>query len=351
VINSITIGIDTEMRREGDERTLVLDVFTGCFFVIYSVEFPARLLAFGFDTLWKNHWVQFDALLLTTMYIDTIVTMVGSTDATSMLNVFRLFRIARLARVLRPLGESFKTLWMFVQGLFGSVQTLSWIFVVIGIILYIFAVLGMEVVQFDPNASAEYNDVVDVYFGDLWKTMLTMVLLGLCLDDIGVIYRSLLLEKPILVLYFMALLMVVSIATLNMCLTLMVESSLAQAASDELAQKAAELEQKRQTLEELAKAFRQLDADGSGNVSREELHSCPPEVLDYMCKVIGNDDPDEIINIFDMLDYNNSDELTIEEFCEGMNKIISGEPVELHCLLKQCKDIRMFVEGVKAAGS
>lgn len=344
VINAITIGIDSERDSQGLDRLLVMDVIEACFFLTYATDLTLRILAFGGGILLTKPWVQFDAVLVSIMVLDFLATLLQWGSLLSVFNVARLFRVARLARLMRSMGASFHFLSMFVQGLIDSVKTLIWIFVVICVLLYIFGILGMAVCKHDPDASAEYNDVVDIYFGDLWKTMLTMVLLGLTLDDIGVVYRGLVYEKPVLFLYFMSLLLVISIALLNLTMALMVEASLASAAHDAEELKAKEIEKKRLIIEDLAKVFRQLDTDGSGHVNKEELTSGPPEVFQYMCSVIGKEDPDEIIKIFDMLDYENQGELTIAEFCEGLSQIISGEPVELLCLLKQCKDIRGLLE-------
>ena len=85
-----------------------------------------------------------------------------------------------------------------VQGLMGSAKTLMWNGVIVSIILYISTILGMEVIQVDPEASDHYNATVEYYFTDFITTMMTMFLLGLTMDDIGVIYRGLILERPFL---------------------------------------------------------------------------------------------------------------------------------------------------------
>ena len=74
------------------------------------------------------------------------------------------------------------------------------------------------------------------------------------------------------------------------------------AAADDSDKKEKELQAKRDTLDELATVFRQVDKDGSGNIDKKALEGGPPEVYRAMCKVIGKDDPAEIIRIFEMLD-------------------------------------------------
>jgi len=343
-INALTIGIRTVAARNGDDPSVFLDVMEWFFFMVYTSELSARLLAFGLPVL-QSRWVQFDAFIVCAMIIDIFInllpssTKAGGGDILSTVTVVRLCRIARLARILRLFG-SFGTLWTMVQGLMGSAKTLMWTGVILFVILYIFGILGMEIIQVDPEASDHYNATVEYYFPDFMTTMMTMYLLGLTMDDIGTIYRGLILERPLLFVYFVALFMVVSIALLNLTMTLMVDEQMKMAAADEGDKKEKKLSEKRDTLNQLAMVFRQLDKDGSGNVDKHELESGPPEVYDAMCKVIGKDDPNEIIRIFEMLDYSNNGELTIEEFCQGLLQMISGEPVELNILIRQCKHLR-----------
>ena len=106
---------------------------------------------------------------------------------------------------------------------------------------------------------------------------------------------------------------------------------------------------KRDTLDELATAFRQLDKDSSGNIYKEELEDGPPEVYRAVCKFIGITSS-QIIRFFEMLDYDNRGELTIEEFCDGILMMVSGEPVELNIFIKQCKHLRNLASGSDGAG-
>jgi len=295
---------------------------------------------------------MFDGFIVFVMTLEICLKLIPDLDgggAMKSFSVIRLLRIARLARVVRLLGQ-FKTLWLLVQGLLASGRTLLWTVIVIGVVVYIFSILGMELIAVDPDLdlsmpkNANYNDFVGNNFDGLWETMLTIFLLGVTMDNIGQTWKSLILVKPWLFGYFLLLFLVVSLALLNLVMALMVETAMAQAADDLENQKQLEIDRKKEKLTALVTLFRELDVDGSGNVDKDEIMGGSPEVLEKMGELIGQDDPDEIVRIFEMLDYDNSGELTITEFCSGLMQLISGLPLELNCLLKQCKDIRMCVE-------
>merc|ERR1719333_892923 len=61
------------------------------------------------------------------------------------LMVLRVMRLLRLARSVRLLVQ-FKTLWMLVRGLLTSATTMFYTFMLMILILYVFACLGVEII-------------------------------------------------------------------------------------------------------------------------------------------------------------------------------------------------------------
>jgi len=251
--------------------------------------------------------------------------------------LLRLLRLARLARMVR-LMQQFKVLWLLVCGLMHSLQTLFWTFVIVGIQLYMFAIAGVEFIQEDPDASDDYNAAVRETFGTLSLSYLTL-LDGLTLDNLGDVYRPLVLEKPWIMIYFIAYILIVCIAMMNLITAIMVQSSIGQAAEEREVQHAWEVQNKKRILEELSVLFVQLDKDGSGLVDLDELRDAPPEVKARLSQILLSDDPAEIARVFHTLDYDNSGTVSVEEFCDGLSRILSGTPMELVSVMKQCKDI------------
>merc|ERR1719461_491792 len=93
----------------------------------------------------------------------------------------------------------------------------------------------------------------------------------LTLDDIGKIFRPLIRQRPELSLYFVAFIMLVSIALMNLVTAIMVESSLRQAKEDQVAHKAWENSKKKALMPKLRNMFQEMDKDGSGELDISEL--------------------------------------------------------------------------------
>eukprot|EP00931_Biecheleriopsis_adriatica_P007424 TRINITY_DN10870_c0_g2_i1.p1 TRINITY_DN10870_c0_g2~~TRINITY_DN10870_c0_g2_i1.p1 ORF type:complete len:207 (+),score=58.13 TRINITY_DN10870_c0_g2_i1:29-622(+) len=117
----------------------------------------------------------------------------------------------------------------------------------------------------------------------------------------------------------------------------MVNSALDQASEDKDVKKAYEAEMHRRQMEQLKVMFYELDADGSGEISMEELQEAPEEAMVQLKEIAGTED---IEGLFDMLDYDGGGSLSTDEFCEGVMRASSSDkPLELTRLTKQCGDI------------
>merc|ERR1719261_777923 len=97
----------------------------------------------------------------------------GSNDAAKLLGpvmVLRVLRLARLARTVRLLAQ-FKELWMLVRVLMSSAGTMFYTFLLIFIILYVFACLGIELITTDVELredDPEFNRLVETYFPNIY---------------------------------------------------------------------------------------------------------------------------------------------------------------------------------------
>lgn len=232
----------------------------------------------------------------------------------------------------------FRVLWQLVQGLLHSVSTLLWTFLMVMILVYGFAIVGIETIHVDLSLPLDhpYNLAVTENFESFSDAMLTLFQC-FTLDSAGQVYRPLITHNPVLIAYFMTVILVMAVSLMNLVTAVMVNSALDQASEDKDVKRAYEAVQKRKQLEQLKVMFLELDSDGSGELTLEELKGAPEEVREQLKEVAGTED---IEGLFQMLDYDGGGSLDTDEFCEGVLRASTSEkPLELTRLVKQCSDI------------
>merc|ERR1712048_1359332 len=89
-------------------------------------------------------------------------------------------------------------------------------------------------------------------------------------DSIGAIYRPLLVGKPLLIIYFISFILMISICLLNLVTAALIETALEQGRQDREAEKAWEAARRQRVLPRLKEMFNGLDADHSGELELEE---------------------------------------------------------------------------------
>merc|ERR1719161_672040 len=101
----------------------------------------------------------------------TLTPLLQGSEGFGTVMVLRTLRVFRLARVVR-LVVQFKTLWMLVRGLLGSVDTMCYITLLIVLLLYIYACIGLELITKAGVAdmSDAYQELVGKYFSGLLST-------------------------------------------------------------------------------------------------------------------------------------------------------------------------------------
>lgn len=314
-----------------------LTVVDYCFYAVYLTELVLRFAVYGVLVL-KSHWVKFDTFLVTASTVDIIVNLVSTTEVLNQVMLVRLLRLARLARALRLMVQ-FQTLWQLVQGLFHSIGTLFWTFLLVMLLMYIAAVTGMELIKIDQELPVDhpYNAAASLCFRDTMDAILTLLQV-FSFDSIGGIYRPLVKQNVFCFVYFVLAMLILSIALMNLVTAVMVNSSLDQASQDKEAKKAWEAARKAKQMESLKNMFLELDEDGSGELSLEELLDAPESATDQLKEIAGSSDLEEL---FGLLDYDGGGTVGVEEFCEGVLKASSAPPgaMELSSLVKQCAEI------------
>jgi len=322
-----------------------VNILEQIFYVIYVLEISLRVSVFGPGVVIFNAWTRLDFCLVTAATVDIIAKVVAvSSDALQLIMLFRVLRLLRLARMVRLMIQ-FQTLWKLVQGLMYSTQTLLWTFVIICGLTYIFALFGMATLQVDYSLPLDhpYNVVTIDNFRDLGDAIAFCFQL-FSYDGVASIYRPIVSQTWIAGFYFMAMMLILSVALANMVTAVMVESSLSMAEEDKEVRRIQQIDKKKKQLIKLKEMFLDLDEDGSGEISLDELLDAPDDIMEQLVEIAGTED---IETLFKMLDYDGGGTLGVTEFCEGVFRTSQSEkPIELNALLKQCHEILLNTRSI-----
>ncbi|CAE8728814.1 unnamed protein product, partial [Polarella glacialis] len=333
VANCVSIGGEQTYRLNGDS-TYVFYVAEQVFLCIYIMELILRFCANGVRCLHDN-WVKFDLFLVVSGILANwiIEPVMGRLQLIGPLMVLRTVRLCRLARTVKLLVK-FRELWMLVRGLLNSASTMVYTMVLLVIIVYLFAAVGVELIADNPDAETneEFRIVRDLYFRSLPVAMLTLIQF-VCLDSVGAIYKPLIESDITLVLYFSAIILVIPIVLMNLVTAVCVNGALEQAGQDKDAAKIHEEQHRKKLVNTMRVIFTRLDEDQSGQVSLDELMQVSQQDLSELERATNISDPRQI---FEALDVDGRGQLGIEEFCHGIwQAAMSKVPTEVQRMERQ----------------
>jgi len=231
--------------------------------------------------------------------------------------VLRLLRLVRAMRMVPYLDQA----WKLVYGIVSSKKTILSMAVLLFIMLYMFACIGVEVITKD----AELHDFpdFDALFGTIPRMMLTLTQF-VTMDSIASLYGPLIIRKPLLALYFLPIILLVSISVMNLVTAFLVEVALSQSEAsrqDTAVQLRKQLQKK---IPDFNSLFESLDVDGDGKIAFEELQHVDSS---YFTGILEYLHMESMVELFDVFDADESGELTQDEFVEGLVSLLAAQQV------------------------
>jgi len=205
----------------------------------------------------------------------------------------------------------FEELWKMVLGLAHCFEIIICTIMLLSITLYIAACAAVELISKDKflQSHPETEAIMDENFSSLDKVLLTYFQF-ITMDDLASIYVPLVQQRWYLFLYFASVVILVSVAVMNLVTALLVDKSISKSRADKEL-----LRQKARCLRpEIQKAFQSVDINGDKVITFDEIMACVdelPEVLKKMAKLGGIDE------LFEMLDTDGQGEI-LDEFTDGV---------------------------------
>mmetsp|Transcript_37441 Transcript_37441/g.66555 ORF Transcript_37441/g.66555 Transcript_37441/m.66555 type:complete len:738 (+) Transcript_37441:84-2297(+) len=348
VSNAIYLGIETDYmakNRVREEQPPALIYAIQLFYtVVFTIELALRWIADGSNFLWSHRnwaWNWLDTLTVVASLVETTFTTiqrlgnqrmdvmqgVGNVRLIRIIRVARLLRVFRISRILRFVS-SLRTL---VYSIIGTLTSLFWAIVLLILIMYTFGVVftqaaGDHLADKQSNGDAlkgsdDTEQSLKDYWGTLSTSMFTLfmsIAAGISweyvvdpLADVSLIWAALF-SGFIAFTYFAVL----NIVTANFC-----QSAIDSAQHDQEMIIHSVIRQKRVYVNLLKRLFRQIDDNGSGQISLRELDVVfqNKEVKAYFSSL--DLEPDDAWMLFKLLDADKGASLDMDEFVAGCMRL------------------------------
>uniref|UniRef100_A0A7S4VCJ7 EF-hand domain-containing protein n=1 Tax=Alexandrium monilatum TaxID=311494 RepID=A0A7S4VCJ7_9DINO len=229
----------------------------------------------------------------------------------------RMIKLVRTVRMV-PL---FKILYKLVMGLFGSARLLLFTSIMMGTVLYVLAVIGVSLMGRSPGFRAD--PVAQEYFGGVPVALFTLLHVS-TLDSWSFMVRVLEVKTQAVVPVCVATIMLVTLCLLNLITAVICNAAFERASKDEEVL----VREKRKAVEgeikDLRDMFQELDADGSGTLSKDEYMSASKTNwrVQQKFKLLGIS-PGEAEDLWDLLALG-GEELEVETFANNM-RMLQGD--------------------------
>ncbi len=212
IFNSITIGLETSSAIMNSFGNILL-LIDKIILAIFVLEITLKLYAYGFS-FFKSGWNIFDFSIVA----------IALLPASGTLAVLRSLRIFRSLRLLKNLPK----LRFIVEALLHSLPSLGWIFVLLALVFYVFAVIGTNLF------GAAYPE----WFGNLGASMFSLFQI-MTLEGWVEISRAVMKDFPLANIYFIIFILLASYTTLNIFIAIVVNtmSEVQQKTSNESVEK------------------------------------------------------------------------------------------------------------------
>ena len=183
--NAVFIGLEVQSNMSGEWMSAsTVRIVNFSYAVAFTLELFARLMAAGWSFFYSEDcmWNYLDLVIVCTSITEIAVDALSEAQGTSQ-NVtgFKIFRIIRLTKVVKTVRlvrilRFVLALRTLVTSIAHTLKALFWALTLLGLIVYVFAILFAQAVH-DASldaSSAGAAVVGEKYFGSLPEIMLTL---------------------------------------------------------------------------------------------------------------------------------------------------------------------------------
>jgi len=280
-------------------------------------------------------------------------------ESVSVLRGLRVMRVVKMARVIRVM-KYFRELRIMIFSILGSLKSLTWVALSMGMMFYIFgivftsAVTGYWEIVPEKDYFQEKNLAIHKHFGTLYRSMISLYMAMSSGNDWALYYEALEV-LPFMYRGLFVLFITISVfAVVNIVTGVFVEHAMQSSAHDREVVVNEELQAKRLYLSCMREVFEEMDIDDSGMINESEFETRlnDERVIAY-CGHMKLDVSDARA-LFRLMDYDQSGEVSIDEFLDACLRL-QGESRRIDMKMMQSElkylseSFRNFKEALDAA--
>mmetsp|Transcript_68869 Transcript_68869/g.183437 ORF Transcript_68869/g.183437 Transcript_68869/m.183437 type:complete len:413 (-) Transcript_68869:154-1392(-) len=233
--------------------------------------------------------------------------------------------------------SQFRLLWMLVRGLWSAVEALLWAVVLATVMIYSFAIAGVEILSSQQWDDGDEKELVEIHFGTVGRSMLTLIQI-MTLDSWSGIARPMTMKYSWVIIYFVLFIGLCSIVLLNLVTAIIVETSMDGANKDREAQQRWRDKEMAKKCEMMVQLIEKSDKDKDNALSLEELltaYYADKEVQAIVEEICGLQD---LMRLFELVDEDGSGTLSEAELRERYPDF-RDDPIKFICFEshKVCK--------------
>lgn len=307
---------------DGGNQTLrYVFIYVEYFFTLFfMIELTLKILDRSW--VWLFDRFNFCDFIVVFFCSGLVVCILVPFAGLTFLAVLRKLTVLRAIRLFQAVihvskREELKELGMLIHGLVHSLRVLVWVAVMIMFLLYVFAVFATELIAKDE--AFRYDKEAQEHFGDVTLSMFSLFQI-LTLDRWSEVVRPLQAKQTWTGFFFLGFIFIASFLVINLVTAILVQQAFNFMHNDEEKKFKAREKAKHEELDRMRSIFEDLDEDGNGRLTREELEASRrhPKIQK---KLRGLDiSAREIDELWEILD-DGDGELTIQEFVNGMKKM------------------------------
>lgn len=335
---------------EGVGPSPVIVAFNNLLLLIYTVELALRLYVMRLS-FFADSWCVMDFMIVSTDIVLFFCNLILDGNLPKLV-VLRCFRLIRLARAFKALAM-FPELNYLLRGFACAFQAIFWGVIMVLVVLVIWSILAVQLVhQTNRVVAADDRNIYDgchrcpEAFSSVWNSLMTFTQQLVAGDSWGQVSLPIIEKEPYLFFFFLAVLVTVSLAIMNLILAVIVDSG-QQARQDAIQEK---ITAKAHEFDNATRLFADLcleiDSDGSGSLTMEELHNGFDEKIEFAdtMKMMGLERTDLEV-IFRVMDQDLSGDLNYTEFIDEMRNVRSSEVHSMLIFVKfAVQDIRFNLQ-------